>query len=90
MLVRALNYKIHKAFPSKLANVRLFVSEDIMKAIELFAGAGGLALGTEKAGFKHVAVAEWNSDACSTLRLNRPEWNIVEGDVRQLTYSDFG
>lgn len=61
-----------------------------MKALELFAGAGGLALGTEKAGFKHVAVAEWNSDACSTLRLNRPNWNIIKGDVRHLTYSDFG
>ncbi|MEK3705740.1 DNA cytosine methyltransferase [Paenibacillus sp. FSL R7-0198] len=61
-----------------------------MKALELFAGAGGLALGTEKAGFKHVAVAEWDADACSTLRLNRPNWNIIEGDVRHLTYSDFG
>ncbi|MGZ7445057.1 DNA cytosine methyltransferase [Paenibacillus sp. TH7-28] len=61
-----------------------------MKALELFAGAGGLALGTEKAGFEHVAVAEWNSDACSTLRLNRPWWNIIEGDVRNLNYADFG
>ncbi|MCG5254530.1 DNA cytosine methyltransferase [Brevibacillus agri] len=61
-----------------------------MRALELFAGAGGLALGTEKAGFEHVAVAEWNADACSTLRRNRPHWNIIQGDVRQLNYSDIG
>lgn len=61
-----------------------------MKALELFAGAGGLALGTEKAGFEHVAVAEWNSDACSTLRRNRPHWNIIQDDVRELNYSDIG
>ena len=43
-------------------------------SIELFAGAGGLALGLEMAGFSHVALNEFDHNACETLRLNRPEW----------------
>jgi DNA (cytosine-5)-methyltransferase 1 len=61
-----------------------------MRALELFAGAGGLALGTHMAGFEHVGVIEWDADACLTLRRNRPEWNVVEGDVRHLNYREFG
>jgi DNA (cytosine-5)-methyltransferase 1 len=61
-----------------------------MKSLELFAGAGGLALGTEKAGFEHVAVIEWNSDACATLRRNRPYWDVVNADVRNIQYSQWG
>jgi len=61
-----------------------------MKSLELFAGAGGLALGTEKAGFEHVAVIEWNSDACATLRRNRPSWDVVHADVRKIQYNQWG
>ena len=55
-------------------------------SVELFAGAGGLALGMEKAGFKHVLLNEFNHTACNTLRLNRPEWNVVEGDVHDVSF----
>jgi len=61
-----------------------------VKALELFAGAGGLALGTEKAGFEHVAVIECNANACKTLRMNKPKWNVIEADVRTLNFRDFG
>jgi DNA (cytosine-5)-methyltransferase 1 len=53
-----------------------------MKSIEICAGAGGQALGLEMAGFDHVALVEIDSDACRTLRHNRPHWNVIEGDVK--------
>jgi len=61
-----------------------------MRSIELFSGAGGLALGLEASGFEHVALIERNKDACATLRLNRPTWNLIQSDVRQVNFSGFG
>lgn len=57
--------------------------------IELFAGAGGLAVGLEKAGLKCVALNEIDKYACATLRKNRPNWNVLEGDVRGLDFSHY-
>ncbi len=54
-------------------------------SIEICAGAGGQALGLEQAGFEHLALVEIDSSACSTLRHNRPAWNIVEADVRDFS-----
>lgn len=56
-------------------------------SVELFAGAGGLALGFEKAGFRHLLLNEFNHEACNTLRNNRPEWNVLEGDVHAVDFS---
>lgn len=56
-------------------------------SVELFAGAGGLALGLERAGFKHVLLNEVAPDACATLRANRPEWPVAETDVRGLSFA---
>lgn len=56
-------------------------------SIELFAGAGGLALGFEKAGFHHVMLNELNREACETLRLNRPNWNVLEADIHNVDFS---
>ncbi len=56
---------------------------------ELFAGGGGLALGMEKAGFCHVLLNEFDHSACETLRFNRPNWNVVEGDVHDIDFSPF-
>ncbi len=61
-----------------------------MRSIELFSGAGGLALGLEAAGFTTVALVERNRDACSTLRMNRPHWNVLESDVREVDFRSFG
>lgn len=56
-------------------------------SVELFAGGGGLALGMEKAGFKHVLLNEFDKAACNTLRVNRPQWNVIEGDVRHIDFT---
>lgn len=54
--------------------------------IELFAGAGGLAVGMEKAGLKCVALNEIDKWACQTLRRNRPKWNILEGNITEFSF----
>lgn len=58
------------------------------KCIELFAGAGGLALGLEKAGFEEIGLIEIDRKACDTLRLNRPNWNVIEEDVVEFSKKD--
>ena len=52
------------------------------KVLELFAGAGGLAIGLEKSGLKCVALNEIDKWACQTLRKNRLSWNVLEGDIK--------
>lgn len=57
--------------------------------LELFAGAGGLAIGLEKAGLKCVALNELDKYAAATLRHNRPQWNVLEGDIRDLSFKEY-
>jgi len=64
-----------------------------MRSIELFAGAGGLAIGMSNAGFRHAAVVEWNHDACETFRENQrihahsvEEWPLHECDARTIDF----
>lgn len=52
-------------------------------SLEICAGAGGQALGLEMGGFGHAGLVELEPAACATLRLNRPSWEVVEGDLRQ-------
>lgn len=52
-------------------------------SLEVCSGAGGQALGLEMAGFDHAALVEIEPPACQTLRFNRPNWNVVEGDLRE-------
>ncbi|WCM43484.1 DNA (cytosine-5-)-methyltransferase [Flavobacterium sp. CBA20B-1] len=59
------------------------------KVLELFAGAGGLAVGMEKAGLKCVALNEIDRHACETLRKNRPNWNVLEGDIRNFDFTEY-
>jgi len=64
-----------------------------MKSVELFAGAGGLAMGVSLAGFESLAVVEWNRWACDTIRENQRrgfpwvrDWPLWEGDVREFDW----
>jgi len=65
-----------------------------MKSIELFAGAGGLAIGLHEAGFRPVNVIEWDRYCCDTIRQNKArgikvigQWKLTEGDVRAIDFS---
>ena len=54
-----------------------------LSSLEICAGAGGQALGLERAGFAHACLVEIEPPACATLRLNRPHWQVVEGDLAE-------
>ena len=56
--------------------------------IELFAGAGGLALGIEKAGFETIGLVEVDKDASNTLKLNRPQWYVINDDIARVSVLD--
>lgn len=76
-------------------NLDLDAGDDVenlsaMRSLELFSGAGGLALGLEQAGFSSVALIERNADACATLRRNRPNWNVLESDIKNASFASFG
>lgn len=64
-----------------------------MNSIELFAGAGGLAMGVSLAGFESLAVVEWDRWACDTIRENQKRgyplvqgFPLWEGDVREFDW----
>ncbi|MDB6018649.1 MAG: Cytosine-specific methyltransferase [Pedosphaera sp.] len=61
----------------------------ISSVLELCAGGGGQALGLEMAGFHHAAAVEYEPQYCTTLRKNRPHWNIIQQDIRHLRYQNF-
>lgn len=56
--------------------------------IELFAGAGGLALGVEKAGFDTIGLIEFDKDAADSLKKNRPNWNVINDDIANISCLD--
>ncbi len=58
-------------------------------SIELCAGAGGQALGVERAGFRHEALVEIDPHCCNTLRKNRPFWNVLEQDIKNFCPDSF-
>jgi DNA (cytosine-5)-methyltransferase 1 len=69
-----------------------------LTSLELFTGAGGLALGAHLAGFHHTALVEWNRDACRTLRANAARnavpgiehWRVIEADARTVPVRELG
>lgn len=64
-------------------------AENKYTVLELFAGAGGLAIGLEQAGIECIALNEIDKWACQTLRKNRPNWNVLEGDIKNFDFSSY-
>lgn len=93
------NYRVYsedqlKLFPGYSKNDGAEMNSDAeaiddYSVLELFAGAGGLALGLEQAGLKCAALNEIDRWACATLRENRPDWNVLEGDIKSHNYEGF-
>jgi DNA (cytosine-5)-methyltransferase 1 len=57
--------------------------------LEICAGAGGQAIGLEQGGFEPQALVEIDGACCNTLRFNRPQWNVIEGDLRDFECKSF-
>lgn len=95
------NYRVYKKSDVQLLLGNLFdedIEEDVSNyveaqneysVLELFAGAGGLAVGLEKAGLKCVALNEIDKFACETLRKNRPNWQVLEGDIKNFSFYQY-
>jgi DNA (cytosine-5)-methyltransferase 1 len=73
---------------------QLIFEEDLrdetkLSVLDICTGAGGQAIGLEAAGFVHEAAIEIDVAACQTLRLNRPSWRVIEGDIREVNGTNF-
>jgi len=64
-------------------------SQGRLASVEMCAGAGGQALGLERAGFDHTLAIEIDETACETLRMNRPSWRLHQGDIRDVNGREF-
>lgn len=62
-------------------------SHSDLTVVDLFSGAGGTSLGFENAGLEHKVLVEYDKDAVSTLRQNRPGWNVIHDDIRNVSFS---
>lgn len=60
-----------------------------LSSIEMCAGAGGQAIGLEMAGFSHESLIDIDPHCCATLRLNRPQWNVFEQDLKEFNGSKY-
>jgi DNA (cytosine-5)-methyltransferase 1 len=65
------------------------VNAELLTCLELCAGAGGQAIGLERAGFEQAAAIELDADACRTLKENRPQWRVIQDDLREVDASQF-
>ena len=65
------------------------LGENLVNVLELFAGAGGLALGLEQAGLNTYALIEIDEKCCDTLKYNRPEWKVINADVSTVDFTQF-
>ncbi|MBT1035084.1 DNA (cytosine-5-)-methyltransferase [Canibacter sp. lx-45] len=90
-LQRLYNKRYCKTHEDSLPRGTALVTTDTQKysCIDLFAGAGGTALGLENAGFEHKLLMDIDRHAVDTLALNRPHWNIIRQDVSEFSFKTF-
>lgn len=81
-------YTIEKQEPKTNSFAAVSARDKKPTTIELFAGAGGLALGIEKAGFDTIGLIEIDKDAADTLKHNRPKWNVINEDIAKISELD--
>lgn len=75
------NKNINNLKNNEFINISNVKKKNTYTCVELFAGAGGLALGLENAGFSTVGLVELDKKACETLSINRPNWNVIQNDI---------
>jgi DNA (cytosine-5)-methyltransferase 1 len=80
---------IIEAANTSTGSVTTSVDDDRITAIELFAGAGGLALGLEQAGINTLEYVELDKACCETLKTNRPDWNVVCDDIHNVDFTAY-
>lgn len=88
-LCQLLDVNITEIIDVNLNTCPVNISENDVTAIELFAGAGGLALGLEQAGIKTVKHVEIDPYCCETLKKNRPFWNIECNDIKNIDFTNY-
>jgi DNA (cytosine-5)-methyltransferase 1 len=92
------NYRVYKKDQLKIfdsldflfnttENENYVIPNKDYNSIELFAGAGGLAIGLEQAGIKCLTLNELDHWACETLRKNRTDWKVIEDDVKNVSFA---
>ncbi|MCP4473467.1 MAG: DNA (cytosine-5-)-methyltransferase [Gammaproteobacteria bacterium] len=72
-----------------LLNNSLSSKAHSLTIVELFAGAGGMALGFERNGFQHLLLNDQDKWCCETLRINRPDWTVKQADITALNFSHY-
>lgn len=87
-ICRALACDVADIMEIPLENELTYDNEIKPSCIELFAGAGGLALGIEEAGFSSLGLIEYDKDAVDTLRTNRKQWNVINDDIANISCLD--
>ena len=85
----AIKYKEDISFLNEIALKYEIKRDNTVKAIELFAGTGGIALGLEQAGIDTIAHVEIDRLCCATLRRNRPLWNVIEDDIANVDFTSY-
>lgn len=92
------NYRVYRKEQLELfENIQMIENKEVSdeppirsyRVLELFAGAGGLAIGMEKAGLKCVALNEIDHWAAETLRKNRPHWEVIEADIKNISFEKY-